>query len=68
MLDLRLPIGWMFLALGLMLVGFGWVRPHGPLPVTLAVDLNLAWGGLMALFGAGMAAWAHLAPQAGEEG
>lgn len=67
MLDLRWPIGWMFLALGLLLLGFGVMRPHGALPVTFAVDLNVGWGALMALFGAGMASWARLSPQPAEE-
>lgn len=51
--DIRLPIGLLFLALGLILVAFGFVsdpaiyRDH-----SLGVNINLAWGAVMAAFGA----------------
>jgi hypothetical protein len=50
--DIRLPIGTLFLALGLLLVVFGLhsdpaiYRAH-----SLGVNINLAWGGVMAAFG-----------------
>jgi hypothetical protein len=62
MLDLRWPIGLLFLIVGLMLAGWGVARPHAALPVTLAVDLNLGWGLVMASFGAVMTGWAALSP------
>ena len=61
--DIRLPIGTLFLALGLLLIGFGLVsdpaiyREH-----SLGVNINLAWGVVMAAFGAivlGLALTAH---------
>jgi hypothetical protein len=67
MLDLRWPIGLLFLLVGLMLAGWGLARPHGALPVTLTVDLNLGWGLVMASFGAVMTGWAHLVPTDGDE-
>jgi hypothetical protein len=63
MLDLRWPIGLLFTLVGLMLAGWGLAHPHGTLPVTLAVDLNLVWGLVMTLFGAAMTGWASLAPE-----
>lgn len=51
--DIRLPIGLLFLALGLMLVAYGFAsdpaiyRAH-----SLGVNINLAWGAVMAAFGA----------------
>ena len=50
--DIRLPIGTLFLALGLLLVAYGLhsdpaiYRAH-----SLGVNINLAWGGVMAAFG-----------------
>ena len=57
--DIRLPIGMLFLTLGLLLVGFGLgsgpeiYRAH-----SLGVNINLAWGAVMAAFGALMLALA----------
>ena len=51
--DIRLPIGTLFLALGLILIAYGLVsdpaiyREH-----SLGVNINLAWGAAMAGFGA----------------
>ena len=53
--DIRLPIGLLFLALGLLLIVFGFVsdpaiyREH-----SLGMNINLAWGTVMAAFGAVM--------------
>jgi len=60
--DIRLPIGALFLALGLLLIGYGLVsdpaiyRAH-----SLGVNINLAWGAVMAAFGAIMLALAATA-------
>jgi hypothetical protein len=57
MLDVRIPIAWLFSVFGLILVVFGAVHP---LPVELnagnQINLNLYWGILMFLFGLFMAA------------
>jgi hypothetical protein len=53
--DIRVPIGLLFLALGGVLVGWGFVsdpaiyREH-----SFGVNINLGWGLVMALFGAVM--------------
>jgi hypothetical protein len=61
MIDIRIPIGVLFLLLGaiLALVGLtsgpGIYRSH-----SLGLDINLVWGGAMAAFGAVMLALTRL--------
>jgi hypothetical protein len=45
--DVRLPISGMFLAVGLLLVGYAAVEGLG----TSAGHMNAIWGGVMVLFG-----------------
>lgn len=53
MLDVRYPIGYLFLILGLILAGYGYANPAtfntagGPLPL----NIDIPWGILMFLFG-----------------
>ena len=60
-LDIRAPIGLLFLAIGGLLVVFGLVsdpaiyRAH-----SLGVNINLAWGLILAAFGAAMLALTRL--------
>lgn len=64
MLDVRLPIGLLFLAVGILLAGYGYVRPpldsmtlfHSAVPI----NLNILWGILMTLFGLAMYSLAKL--------
>lgn len=64
MLDVRLPIGWLFIVLGVMLAGYGYVNPpvesfnFGTL--SLPLNLNVPWGILMAIFGLIMVSLAKL--------
>lgn len=51
MLDLRLPIGWLFLIIGTILVGYGFVSPFPTNVGGIQVNLNLTWGALMGVFG-----------------
>jgi len=59
--DIRLPIGLLFLLIGLILAGYGLVsdpaiyRTH-----SLGVNINLVWGAAMVLFGLVMLALAGL--------
>ena len=46
-MDLRKPIGILFLLYGLILIGYGFARPH---PV-LDLNVNAIWGVVLALFG-----------------
>jgi hypothetical protein len=53
-MDLRQPIGILFLAYGIILGGYGIARPQ---PV-LGLNVNLVWGVVLAVFGAAMLALA----------
>jgi hypothetical protein len=53
-LDIRFPIGLMFLVLGVLLVGFGLVSPAAMYQRSLGINVNLWWGLVLALFGAVM--------------
>ncbi|MEB3197829.1 MAG: hypothetical protein VKP62_11555 [Candidatus Sericytochromatia bacterium] len=66
MLDIRLPIGGMFLFIGALLGVYGMLRPHGPLPVALPLDLNTLWGAAMAGFGLLMLGWMRARPTSAE--
>ena len=50
--DLRLPIGLLFAALGLLVAGFGAAAPTQAR--SLGVDVDLGWGGGLLLVGAAM--------------
>lgn len=57
MLDVRYPIGYLFLALGLILTVYGYVSPSVTSFITaggsLPLNINIPWGILMFLFGLG---------------
>jgi hypothetical protein len=50
--DIRLPIGLLFLVLGAILVGYGLNSdPAIYAAHSLGVNINLAWGAVMGVFG-----------------
>jgi hypothetical protein len=51
-LDVRLPMGWLFLSLGLILLGYGLI-PNEAMYAThsLGQNVNLLWGAIFAAFG-----------------
>lgn len=52
-LDLRKPIGWFFLALGLILAVYG-MMTKGDAQMyhrSLDMNINLIWGGVLIVFG-----------------
>lgn len=52
-LDIRLPLGLLFLILGFMLVGYGCVAdPAIYAQHSLGSNVNVTWGGVFVLFGA----------------
>ncbi|MFA5058665.1 MAG: hypothetical protein WC485_11170 [Opitutaceae bacterium] len=54
-LDVRIPLGLLFLILGLILVGFGFTSdPAIYARHSLGQNVNLFWGAVFALFGAVM--------------
>jgi hypothetical protein len=54
-LDVRIPLGLLFLLLGLILVGFGFTSdPAIYAQHSLGQNVNLFWGTIFALFGVAM--------------
>lgn len=53
-LDLRLPIGLMFSLFGAMLAIFGAVSDSSIYARSLGINVNLIWGVVLLVFGAGM--------------
>lgn len=51
-LDIRLPMGLLFLLLGVILVVYGLSYPAIYAAHSLGQNVNLTWGGLFASFGA----------------
>jgi len=60
-MDLRRPIGILFLVYGLILIGYGLASPH---PV-LDLNVNAIWGVVLTVFGAAMLtlAWRARGPR-----
>jgi hypothetical protein len=52
-LDVRIPIGGLFTALGLLLGGYGWATAGDATHYarSLSVNINLWWGLVMLVFG-----------------
>jgi multisubunit Na+/H+ antiporter MnhG subunit len=50
-LDIRLPIGLLFSVLGLLLAGFGVFSDKGIYQRSLGLNVNLAWGVILLIFG-----------------
>lgn len=50
-LDIRLPIGLLFTALGLLLGTFGLFGDRSIYQRSLGVNINLAWGAALLIFG-----------------
>ena len=50
-LDLRLPIGLMFTAYGVMLTGYGLLSDKAIYARSLGINMNLRWGVVLLAFG-----------------
>ena len=59
-LDLKLPIGWLLTAYGLLLGIYGLVTKREMYQKSLGLNLNLLWGILMLAIGAGFLLAAYL--------
>jgi uncharacterized membrane protein len=69
MLDIRYPIGVMFLILGAILTVFGVVSNQEMYKVhSLGVNINLVWGCVLLVFGAFMFLMAVRAQRRGKKG
>jgi len=53
-LDVRLPMGLLFLILGLLLCGYGFTADPAIYEKSLGQNVNVLWGGIFAAFGAAM--------------
>jgi hypothetical protein len=60
-LDIRVPIGLMFLLIGVALLAYGLLTPRVEVPGSAGYNVNAWWGALMALFGLAMLALARRA-------
>jgi hypothetical protein len=58
-LDIRMPIGWLFLVYGVLLMGYGEFSDPAIYARSLGVNINAGWGVVMLLFGAIMLALAR---------
>jgi len=54
--DLRVPLGWLFVILGGLLVVAGFRADSGTDVVSLGININLYWGPVMMAFG-GVCLW-----------
>jgi len=52
MLDIRTPLGLLFLAIGVLLAGWGLASDPAIYAASLGININLIWGAAMAAFGA----------------
>ena len=58
-LDIRLPIGGLFIALGTLLSLYGVFGDHSVYQRSLGINVNLGWGAVLLVFGLIMAGLAH---------
>lgn len=62
MLDIRLPIGALFILIGLLLGLYGATSSPAMYQISLGYNINLIWGGCMAAFGVAVLVWMRLMP------
>jgi len=64
-LDIRWPVGAMFLLVGAALAAYGWLGDQQIYARSLGINVNLIWGAVLAAFGLLMIALAwHRRPDA----
>jgi ABC-type Fe3+-siderophore transport system permease subunit len=61
-MDIRWPIGLMFILLGAVLTGYGLVGDHEIYAKSLGINVNLIWGVVLLVFGLIMATFGKRAP------
>jgi len=52
MLDIRIPVGVMFGAMGALLTGYGALGDQSIYGRSLGININLVWGGALLVFAA----------------
>jgi len=60
-IDVRFPIGGMFSIIGAILAVYGFVSNPAMYEKSLGINVNLWWGLVLLLFGAGMLVFAYRA-------
>ena len=55
-LDIRLPIGFLFSIFGVLLIAYGAMSDPAIYQRSLGININLAWGSIMLVFGGVMLA------------
>ncbi|HYE25321.1 MAG TPA: hypothetical protein VEG32_08995 [Clostridia bacterium] len=55
-LDIRTPIGMLFLSIGLLLTGYGLISDRAIYRASLGININLGWGICLLIFGGVMLA------------
>ncbi|MGH9468533.1 MAG: hypothetical protein ACRD1Y_14370 [Terriglobales bacterium] len=63
-LDIRIPLGSLFVILGVLLAGYGLVSGPAQYQRSLGIDVNLWWGIALLVFGLAMLALAWRAAAA----
>jgi hypothetical protein len=53
-LDVRLPVGLMFVIMGALLLGYGLLGDQSIYARSLGININAIWGGVMIGFGAAL--------------
>jgi hypothetical protein len=61
-LDIRIPIGLLFITLGVLLTGFGVISDRAIYARSLDFNINLWWGLVLLAFGGAMAFFGFRAP------
>jgi hypothetical protein len=64
-LDLKLPIGWLLSAYGVLLTVYGLLTRRDMYAISLGINLNLVWGLLMIAIGGGFLLAAFLKKRKG---
>jgi len=62
-LDLRLPIGVLFSALAVVLIVYGLISDPAIYARSLGINVNLAWGSVLLVFGLAMLAGSRRRPK-----
>lgn len=60
-LDIRVPIGLMFVVLGVLLMAWGLIAGAEYRAQSLGININLWWGAVLFVFGGGMLGWSRQA-------
>jgi hypothetical protein len=60
-LDVRLPVGLMFVVMGVLLVGYGIAGDHSIYTRSLGININAIWGSVLLAVGAVLLALARMA-------